>query len=132
MENNQGISDNVIYSNNEDLNDYAKLLKENGIDILVPEKPSSWYYITKDDKMAYIQFDTLYNISLCSVHKPTKTGMGSGYLVEKTGEPTVDMALKAMNAIKPIKPIWDDPRVMPDKYNTLEEFLQKESKLMLC
>jgi hypothetical protein len=115
------LGDDIIYSKKEELNDYAKLLKENGIDILVPKEPTNWFYFTKDDKIAMASYDRFDGIAISAVHKPT-TNFGTGYRIETTWEPTVDMALKALNTTKPS---WDRTKGMPNKYTSLKEFLKK-------
>jgi hypothetical protein len=124
---NPELGDDVVYSTKEELNDYAKLLKKNGIDILFSE-PSSYFYFTKDDKIAYAQQERMEGISLSSVHRPAK-GFGTGYRLETTWTPTVEMAIQALNTVKPS---WDrKTKGVPPKYNSLQDFLKSHPELRL-
>jgi hypothetical protein len=84
----------------ETFNEFANLLINNGFDILIPEKPDTWNYLTftKYNKIGYCQLSRYKSgVSFSTVHKPCReVGTGYGLDESSTGvEPTIENALKA-------------------------------------
>ncbi len=114
-----------IYSTSEALNQYAKLLKSNGFDIIVPEEPSTWFLFTKDNKIGKVDYDRYGEFRFASVHKPSSK-WGTGFGLGSTYEPTI---ARAMYAIDMLKPSWDRSKGFPEKYKSPQEYIEKHNYL---
>lgn len=79
--------------------------KNQGFSVYVPEKLTSYFYFSKDNKIGYCQISRMNGISYSTVHKPN-TSTGTGFAVD-----SFDDAL-----------LTDSSSI---KYNSLNEFLNK-------
>lgn len=113
---------------NETFNKFANLLLNNGFDILVPENPNNWNYLTftKNNKIGYCQLARYGDaVSFSTVHKPCKeVGTGYGLDESNTGvEPTIENAIRAFI----FAPNWAKPHDVKAvvKYKDFQEYLDK-------
>lgn len=115
------------------LRDYAIELLNAGFRLLIykPNDKRAVTFITfeKNDKLGYVQLDEFgYRLRFSTVHKPSReagTGYGLHMPFEGTSEPTIADAERAFI----LKPHWDRSNFIPKKYESLEEYMKKETIL---
>lgn len=86
--------------------------KEQGFSVYAPEKSSSYFYFSKDNKIGYCQYTNMRGVIFSTVHK-AKPSTGTGFAAD-----SFDDALSIM-------PPWASSNSTVIKYNSLTEFLEK-------
>ena len=62
------------------LQEYIKILKKAGFQVLVPKKSKTFCIFSKDNKIGYCQIERGYAFSFSTVHKPNSKS-GTGYRI---------------------------------------------------
>lgn len=93
----------IEITKSEALNEYAKLLLDNGFTIIAPKEASTYFHFSKDNKIGYVQDDRFRGCTFTSVHKPCRE-CGTGFGMEENRDKelyllplSVDSALKTIN-----------------------------------
>ena len=94
------------------IQDLIQQAKKKGFEVYAPEKLTSYFYFSKDDKVGYAQLDRMTGPSFSTVHKPNKS-TGTGYKVGSFSEALC------------FKPMWACSRDVVVKYDSLSDFLKK-------
>lgn len=63
------------------ISDLISQAKANGFDVYAPENITSYFYITKDNKIGYCENNNLIGPKYSTVHKPNKSS-GTGFKVD--------------------------------------------------
>lgn len=110
-------------SKDQALNDYAALLLANGFTIIAPEKISTYFHFSKDNKIGYVQKHYYEGYTFSTVHKPCKE-VGTGF---RFSEPDFDSLTleNAINCINCYAPEWAkvSDRNAVKKYESLDAFI---------
>lgn len=85
---------------NDTLNELAESLSNQGFQIIVPEKPSTYLHYFKDGKMCYVQVAYFGGFDFSIDCKPRKD-TGSGVQILTNVDATIDNALKVFNTSYP-------------------------------
>jgi hypothetical protein len=128
---------NLSISKNEELNEYAQLLLDNGFTIIAPKEPSTYYHFEKDNKIGYCQYDRLRGVTFTSVHKPCREcGTGFGLEDDRNNQLlslSVDSALATINCFAPGWASMTDLKAVV-KYKDIAEFtndwFRKDSRII--
>jgi len=123
---------------NEELNEYAQLLLNNGFTIIAPKEASTYFNFAKDNKIGYCQYDRFRGITFTSVHKPCKecgTGFGMEDDRDKELMPlTVNSALATINMVAPNWATNSQAQAVK-KYKNVAEFtgdyFRRENRIFL-
>lgn len=86
--------------------------KRQGFDVYGPETLTSYFYVTKDDKIGYCQFDRITGAAFATVHKPNRY-TGTGYRVDNFEQSIMHRAP------------WASSGESIVKYASLDEFRRK-------
>lgn len=111
---------------NEELNEYAELLRNNGFTIIAPKESSTYYHFEKDNKFGYCQYDLFRGVTFTTVHKPCRecgTGFGMEYDRDKELLPlSVETALQTANTFAPQWASRSDVKAIR-KYTNIADFI---------
>lgn len=89
---------------------FIEQAKEQGFSVHAPEKLSSYFYFSKDNKVGYCQYTNVRGVSFSTIHKPN-TSTGTGFAAD-----SFEDALRTV-------PSWASLHSSVIKYNSLNEFL---------
>jgi hypothetical protein len=94
------------------LEEMIKAAKLSGFTVLIPENPTTYFWITDGQKIGYCQADDFKGPIFSTVHKPC-THAGTGY------------SAKDMNEALSHRPQWVTNDKQITKYKSAEEFIAK-------
>jgi hypothetical protein len=113
----------------EELESFVKKLKENGFAVYAfqHDTPIGQVFFVKDNKIATVSCDDFYGLRFGTTHKPNRScGTGFGLNENATTEPTIEMAMGAINTLSPY---WYHGKDQAVKYSGWDEYLKKNSLL---
>ena len=90
--------------------DYAK---SQGFEVYAPEKLTSYFYITKENKIGYCENNNLIGPKYSTVHKPNKES-GTGFVVDNMQDTLIDSPQWAGNLSNTVI-----------KYKSIDDFIVK-------
>ena len=101
------------------LENFLTKLKENGFDVYVPEKPSTYAHFVKNNKIGYVQEAYFGGLEFSTVHKPSREN-GTGFGLNRDGlfDPSIEDAVKALIDC----PLRADDRNVK-KYSSWDEYV---------
>ena len=110
---------------NEELNEYAQLLLDNGFTIIAPKEPSTYYHFSIDNKIGYCQYDKFMGVTFTTVHKPCREcGTGFGMEDDRDKELLTLSVKSALETVNTFAPAWanrNDVKAIK-KYKDVAEF----------
>jgi len=111
----------------QQLKEYAEVLKQNGFDVYMPVKSATYCHFVKDDKIGYVEASD-WGFNFSSVHKPCRE-CGTGFSIHReVFTPTVQMAIDCFV----IAPNWGiNYCKVVNKYKSWEDYLKYPTNKIL-
>lgn len=111
------------FSTNEELNSFADLLLDKGFSIISPNKPNTWFFYSKDNKIGYVQYERIGGVNFSTVHKPNKK-CGTGYRITDDYADLSIVNAESALCFAPHWAVYSDVKEIV-KYKDLLEFTKK-------